>query len=38
LIIEGELWGYPVAEYLQVHTVLDLDAGHAEVTGTERQA
>lgn len=38
LIIEGELWGYPIAEHLRVHTVLDLDAGHAEVTGTERLA
>jgi type VI secretion system protein ImpF len=38
LIIEGELWGYPVAEHLLVHTVLDLDGGHAEVTGTERPA
>jgi type VI secretion system protein ImpF len=38
LIIEGELWGYPVAEHLRVHTVLDLDGGHAEVTGTERLA
>ncbi|HYZ23929.1 MAG TPA: type VI secretion system baseplate subunit TssE [Rhodopila sp.] len=38
LIIEGELWGYPIAEQLRVHTVLDLDAGHAEVTGTERVA
>jgi type VI secretion system protein ImpF len=36
LIIEGELWGYPVAEHLRVRTVLDLDAGHAEVMGTER--
>jgi len=36
LIIEGELWGYPVAEHLQVHTVLDLDAGHAEVSGSGR--
>jgi type VI secretion system protein ImpF len=36
LIIEGELWGYPVAEHLRVHTVLDLDAGHAEVMGTDR--
>lgn len=38
LIIEGELWGYPVAEHLRVHTLLDLDGGHAEVTGTERLA
>jgi type VI secretion system protein ImpF len=38
LIIEGELWGYPVAEHLRVHTVLDLDGGHAEVSGTERLA
>jgi type VI secretion system protein ImpF len=38
LIIEGELWGYPIAEHMRVHTVLDLDGGHAEVTGTERVA
>jgi type VI secretion system protein ImpF len=38
LIIDGELWGYPVAEHLRVHTVLDLDAGHAEIMGAERLA
>ena len=38
LIIEGELWGYPIAEHLLVRTVLDLDAGRVEVSGTDRTA
>ena len=38
LIIEGELWGYPIAEHLLVRTVLDLDAGRIEVSGTDRAA
>ena len=38
LIIEGELWGYPIAEHLLVRTVLDLDAGRVEVSGTDRAA
>lgn len=38
LVIEGELWGYPVAERMRLQTVLDLDAGHAEIAGAERAA
>jgi type VI secretion system protein ImpF len=35
LVIEGELWGYPVAEHMRVQTVVDLDAGRAEIAGAE---
>ncbi|MBL6458651.1 type VI secretion system baseplate subunit TssE [Belnapia sp. T6] len=35
LTIEGELWGYPVPEHLLVRTVLDFDAGRAELTGLD---
>jgi type VI secretion system protein ImpF len=38
LVIEGELWGHPVAEHLLVRTVLDLDAGRVEIADTERPA
>jgi type VI secretion system protein ImpF len=38
LVIEGELWGYPVPEHLLVRTILDLDAGHVEIAGPERAA
>ena len=33
LVIEGELWGYPLAENLRVRTVLDLEEGKAVVEG-----
>jgi type VI secretion system protein ImpF len=36
LVIEGELWGHPVAEHLLVRTVLDLDAGRVEIAHPER--
>lgn len=35
LLIEGELWGYPLAEALRVRTLLDLEQGRAEVEGAE---
>jgi type VI secretion system protein ImpF len=35
LIIEGELWGYPLPERLQVRTLLDLEAGKARIEGAE---
>lgn len=38
LTIEGELWGYPVTEYMRLQTVLDLDANHAEVADAGRKA
>lgn len=38
LVIEGELWGHPIAEHLLVRTVLDLDAGRVEVADPEREA
>jgi type VI secretion system protein ImpF len=38
LVIEGELWGHPVAEHLLVRTVLDLDAGRVEIADPERPA
>lgn len=38
LIIEGELWGYPVTEHMRLQTVLDLDANHAEVADAGRAA
>ena len=34
LLIEGELWGYPVAEALRVRTLLDLEEGRAHVDAT----
>lgn len=36
LIIEGELWGYPVSEHLLVRTILDLDAGRIEILDQDR--
>ena len=33
LVIEGELWGYPLPESLRVRTVLDLEEGKAVVEG-----
>ncbi|WP_372623338.1 type VI secretion system baseplate subunit TssE [Falsiroseomonas sp.] len=38
LVIEAELWGYPVPEHLLVRTILDLDAGHVALAGPERTA
>jgi type VI secretion system protein ImpF len=35
LIIEGELWGYPVSETLRVRTLLDLEEGKARIEGVE---
>ena len=35
LVIEGELWGYPLPEQLRVRTVLDLEEGKAQVEGAE---
>lgn len=35
LVIEGELWGYPLPEQLRVRTVLDLEEGKARVEGAE---
>lgn len=33
LVIEGELWGYPLPEQLRVRTVLDIEEGKARVEG-----
>lgn len=38
LVIEGELWGFPVFEHLLVRTVLDLDAGRVQVAGQGQAA
>jgi len=38
LVIEGELWGYPLPEQLRVRTVLDLEEGKARVEGAEDAA
>lgn len=38
LLIEGELWGYPLAETLRVRTLLDLEEGRARVEGAEAVA
>jgi len=38
LVIEGELWGYPVPEHLLVRTILDLDAGHVDIIAPEQAA
>ena len=35
LVIEGELWGYPLPEQLRVRTLLDLEEGKARVEGAE---
>ena len=31
LIVEGELWGYPFSEHLQVRTLVDLDIGRVAI-------
>ena len=38
LIIEGELWGYPLPETLRVRTLLDLEEGRARIEGTAEGA
>jgi type VI secretion system protein ImpF len=35
LIIEGELWAYPLPETLRVRTLLDLEEGKARIEGME---
>lgn len=35
LIIEGELWGYPLPETLRVRTLLDLEEGKARIEAAE---